>query len=558
MPEQRDELARQLQAAASTATVAEPAPGRTHEDATRQTPMPAHPVTVPSQTGVVPPIGRLGKYELLEEIGRGGMGVVYRAVDLELKRTVALKTLLVGDQLRPEAAERLLREARTAAVLDHPGIVPVHDVGTIDGVPFFAMAYLQGRNLDRLLRGNDLPGLRERAAVVSEVARAIAHAHSRNVIHRDLKPSNILIDEAGRVHVMDFGLAKRLDEGERLTGTGQMLGTPHYMPPEQIDGASDRVGAASDVYAIGAILYECLTGQPPFSGGTLAEIVARALRSEPTPPSVIDRRIHVDLETICLKALDKDPLRRYPDAGAMSADLDRYLKGEAIEARPVGWRERWLRRLMRQKLLTAVATIAILAGAGAGIGAMESARLHSRVRRDLGEKSELYLDAALQLRRAGLPIARAAHVTLPRLQAIVAEADRLDPGRAEPHFHLGRFLRALMDFDGARAAQDTALARNPGLAPARYERAVLTAYAHARRLQVLRERSVHPFDARGTGGTPLPTPPVQNDASLEQQDGTAQDLRARLLADLNRLAADSAASALTSARLACARGLALA
>ncbi len=564
---QRDEIERVVRHASSDQTVVD-------DGAPARSPTPP-PLAItdsgqpPTAIGAGIHAGRLGKYDLVEEIGRGGMGVVYRAVDMELRREVALKTVLLGDKVRPEAIERLLREARTAGSLAHPGIVPIHDMGVIDGVPYFAMSFLRGRTLERVLKEGTLPGLRERAKLIAEVAQAVGHAHRNKVIHRDLKPSNIYLDEAGRTHVMDFGLAKNLDEGVRITATGQMIGTPQYMPPEQIDGDARRIGPASDVYSLGAVLYEALTGRPPFQGSTVAEIVGKSLQSDPESPRSKDRRIHADLETICLKALEKDSTRRYADANEFAADLERYLNGEAIEARPITMWMRICRRLARQKLLTGLVCVAVLVGAWAGGVAIERGELHRKVREDLRGRAGLYLETTLTLRREGLSLRRAGESYLKRLEEAVDEANRIDPGHAEPPYHLGRFHRALLRFDDALEAQDTALAADPEFGPSLYERAVLIAREHGRRLEVVRDKALQQIGARVAAGGIAPGERIEvpTDEELEREDAEARRLRARLLADLAALERVSRSARgfrrgasqglLAEAALACAQGLAL-
>ncbi len=294
-----------------------------------------------------------GKYQIVEELGRGAMGVVYRAVDTELRREVALKTVLLGAEGDAERTQRFLREARTAATLDHPGIVPIHDMGVVDGIPFFAMGLIRGRTLDEVFASGAAPELDARIRLVAAAARAVAHAHERRVIHRDLKPANIVLDPDGAPHVMDFGLAKQMDEGARLTAEGEVLGTPMYMAPEQMGGLAHRVGPTADVYSLGAILYEAITGRAPFSGGTLAELMNKVINAEPEAPRSLRRGISVDLETVVLKALDKSPERRYPDAAALADDLDRVLREEPILARPVSRSTRILRRALKNRAVVA-------------------------------------------------------------------------------------------------------------------------------------------------------------------------------------------------------------
>jgi serine/threonine-protein kinase len=275
---------------------------------------------------------RFGDYELLQELGRGGMGVVYRAAQSSLSREVAVKMILRGQLASQADRERFEAEAQAAARLDHPGIVPVYEVGEIDGRPYFSMKHVRGTTLAQRLAEGPLPS-REAARILAAVARAIHFAHMRSVLHRDLKPSNILLDEQAEPHVTDFGLAKQLEGAATLTKTGAVLGTPAYMAPEQAAGARGQVGPQSDVYSLGVILYHMLTGRPPFQAASPGEMVLLVLEQDPVPPRMLNPKADRDLEMICLRCLQKPIDLRYASAAALADDLEAYLHDESIAAR---------------------------------------------------------------------------------------------------------------------------------------------------------------------------------------------------------------------------------
>jgi predicted Ser/Thr protein kinase len=268
-------------------------------------------------------------YDVIRELARGGMGVVYEARQVSLDRPVAVKIILHGGLASEADRRRFLAEAAAAAKLKHPNIVVIHEVGNYDGQPFFSMELVAGETLSQLVR-RQRPTPTQAARYARDVAAALQFAHEHGVLHRDVKPSNVLVDESGRVRVMDFGLAKQIDAHEQLTVTGQLLGTPSYMAPEQVSGAAGEVGPTVDVYGLGALLYELLTGRPPFAGANQAETMLAVLTCEPPPPRRINPATPPALEMIALKCLEKDPRRRYASTAEVAADLDRYLAGESL------------------------------------------------------------------------------------------------------------------------------------------------------------------------------------------------------------------------------------
>ena len=277
----------------------------------------------------------VGDYELLEAIGRGGMGVVYRARQRRLGRLVAVKLLAAGAFASEDARRRFQSEAGAAARLRHPHIVTIHETGEHGGQPFFSMELVEGGTLADLARGEPLPA-RDAAALLRTVAEAVQFAHQQGVLHRDLKPSNILLDAARSPRVSDFGLARVLDAGERFTLTGDVLGSPAYLAPEQARGEREREGVTSDVYSLGTILYQLLCGRPPFLGDTPQSVLRQVAEAEPIAPRRLNPGIPIDLETICLKSLEKEPSRRYASAQSFADELGRFLNHEPVMARPVG------------------------------------------------------------------------------------------------------------------------------------------------------------------------------------------------------------------------------
>ena len=311
--------------------------------------------------GEAPPVARhFGSYEVLGEISRGSFGVVYRAKQQGLDRVVALKVLLAGAHASIEAVGRFQREAKAVARLKHPNIVPVYDIGTHESHHYFAMEFVEGHALSELIAKNEVTT--QRALEVAEaLADALESAHRAGVIHRDIKPSNIIVDAQGQPHITDFGLAKQVDLDTKYTMSGTTLGTPAYMPPEQARGEIEKIDARSDVYAVGAVLYEMLTGRTPFFGRSLLEVVVAVINEPVQPPRRLNPRIHRDVQTIVMKCLEKDPRQRYASAADLRDDLQRFRSGEAIRARPAGLLRRTGRQLKRHRMLVGTASVALAA-----------------------------------------------------------------------------------------------------------------------------------------------------------------------------------------------------
>jgi WD40 repeat protein len=338
-------------------------------------------------------------YEIVAELGRGGMGVVYQATQTRLQRTVALKMILGGGHAGAADLVRFRTEAEAIARLQHPHIVQIHEVGEHHGLPFFSLEFCGGGSLEKRLGGTPLPP-KSAAALVETLARAMQAAHGRGVIHRDLKPANVLLAEDGTPKVTDFGLAKKMDGDTSstpagLTQTGSVIGTPSYMAPEQAAGNRKQLGPACDIYALGAILYDCLTGRPPFRAATAVDTLMQVLHAEPVPPSQLNHNVPRDLETICLKCLHKDAARRYATAADLAEDLRRFQAGEAIRARPVGRVERlwrWCRRNQALAAVSAAGLLALVAGAViSAVFAIEAARSNAELAKtaeDLARKEQ--------------------------------------------------------------------------------------------------------------------------------------------------------------------------
>ncbi|WP_175517140.1 serine/threonine protein kinase [Planctomicrobium piriforme] len=398
---------------------------------------------------------RIGRYEIEREIARGGMGVVYQAYDRELDRRAALKIIKSGVLADAQEIERFQVEAQAAARLDHPGIVPVFEVGRQDGQQFLAMAFVDGQSLWDRVKEAPLEA-DEAARIMQQVAAAVQSAHDRGIVHRDLKPQNILLTKDGRPRVTDFGLAKLQESNSHLTETGQTLGTPGFMPPEQAKGVTEQIGPLSDVYSLGATLYCLLTGRPPFQAANKLDTLLQVVEQSPVPPRQFNPRIPVDLETICLKCLEKSPAQRYPTAAEMADELGRFLRGEPIQARPLSYVHRcgrWCQRnpvvsglaatLMTSLLIGTAVSIyfALLAGQRA-VRAEEGTRIAVETLESVVFQMQEKLQSIPAAREARKEILSKAMEELQKLSQMQVQSQRVDIGTAVV---LVRFATLIMD-----------------------------------------------------------------------------------------------------------------
>ena len=321
------------------------------------------------ENGETPPVHiptHFGDYELEGEIGRGGQGVVYRARQKSLNRTVALKIIVLGHWATARHLKRFRLEAEAAASLNHPSIVPIHEIGERDGCCYFSMNLIEGGQLDEVVRREAI-SIRRAAELIAKLARTVHYAHEHGILHRDIKPGNILLDKEGEPHLTDFGLARLVETDSTVTRTTELLGTPSYMAPEQASGNNVALTSATDIYGLGAVLYHLLTGCPPFAGETTYETVRLVLETDPRQPRLLNPKVNRDLSTICLKCLQKDPQRRYASALALAEDLERWLKHEPILARRTGLFARGKKWVRRKPAIAAVITLSLALIATVGV-----------------------------------------------------------------------------------------------------------------------------------------------------------------------------------------------
>jgi tetratricopeptide (TPR) repeat protein len=394
-------------------------------------------------------------YEIQGELGRGGMGVVYKAWQKGLERTVALKMVLTAGHASTAELARFRTEGQAVARLQHPNIVQIYEVGEQDHCPYFSLEYVDGGSLDRKIAKEPFTAV-QAARMVQVLADAMDCAHRRGIIHRDLKPANILLTADGAPKITDFGLAKRLEEDTGQTKTGAIMGTPSYMAPEQAEGKTHELGPATDIYSLGAILYDLVTGRPPFRGESVLDTLSQVKSLEPVPPSRLQTTLPRDLETICLKCLRKDPVKRYASAADLAEDLRRFLDGEPIKARPTPWWERtwkWTNRHRAAAALIAVSTLALI---GLGVGGAAFAQVEHRRRieaDDLRAEADEHAHIAKEQRDAAEKAEKEA-----LKQEGIAKEQRDAAEKAKQEAELER-LRATNNFRQAREAVNELLTR---------------------------------------------------------------------------------------------------
>ncbi len=370
-------------------------------------------------------------YEILGELGRGGMGVVYKARQIKLNRLVALKMILAGAHAGADGVLRFRAEAEAVAQLQHPNIVQIYEVGESEGHPYFSLEFLDGGSLEGQMKAGPLQP-RRAAELIERLARGMHYAHERGIIHRDLKPANVLLTREGEPKITDFGLAKRLDSAQGQTHSGDIMGTPSYMSPEQATGRIKELGPATDVYALGAILYDLLTGRPPFQGATAMDTLIQVTTDEPVPPSRLQPKVPRDLETICLKCLEKSPRRRYASALELADEVGRFLRGEPVHARPVGllgrgWR--WCKREPKLAVsLAAVLLLLLTVAVGATTALIQVSRARSRMEQAQRERALGQVEALLAANPQTVPhiiegLAPFRDVVDARLQELRTQAD---------------------------------------------------------------------------------------------------------------------------------------
>ncbi len=500
----------------------------------------------------------VGPYELLEELGHGGMGVVFLARHERLRTRCAVKVLIAGEHASPDAIARFTREAEaTARMGKHPNIVTVHDLGWEGNLAYYAMELVVGRSLRAAMAARDMP-LPESVAVLEKVARALHFAHQRGIIHRDVKPENIILRSDGEPQVMDFGLAHDVEATRQLTSAGDVMGSPHYMAPEQVLGQLDAIDARTDVFALGAVLYEVLCGVRAHPGNATMEVFGHILRGEVVSPRRIDPRVSRDLETVCLKCLDPDPAARYASAEALADDLARFRRGEPVLARPVSLAYRAWKRVRRHQVASALTSLLLLALAAVAVLRWQQGGLVRQYLAELSERGRVQLSEALARRAIG--DLKGCRRSLEALATPIEELKRRAPELAEPWYYQGCMESALERFEDAEASQDCAvsLARAAGdeskdlLPLALYERGLLRFARYTTRREAGRKR-LHRL--RETARAPMSaSSPVPTTAEVEAADPDLARLRGAALDDLIEVVRSQGGSEELDARAHVARG----